>query len=789
MSNAALERKLLRDAWLARSQIAAIALVIAAGIASFLMLRGACSSLTRARDVYYASQRFAHVFATLERAPESLARHIERTPGVAVVQTRITKDVSLPLEGLWPPANGRILSLPAHGESATNAIVLVAGRLPARGRTDEVVVLESFAEAHGLSPGHHLPAVINGRLERLRVVGIAHSPETVFAIRPGALADNPRGFGVLWMERSALAAAFDLEGAFNEISLRLSPGASEAAVLAAVDRRLEPYGGHGAIARRDQLSDKILSGELGTLTTLSAMVPLVFLAVTVFLIRLVLGRLITLQRPEIATLKAIGYSDREVGQHYAGLCVLVLVPGAALGLLAGYGLGHVILGMYARSFRLPQLELQLSASLVGTALGMSLLGAASGALLAVRAAVRLPPAEAMRPASPARYRRGLLERAGLSWWLGPSAMMVAREVLRRPLKTSMSALGIAGATSLLVLGRFGWDSMQSYFAGTFQSEHRQDLTVTFERPVEPRVVTELSRRPGVLRAEGVRSVPARIERGHRSRESMLLGLPADGTLRQVADQTGRAVPLPASGAVASRKLCEVLGIAVGDRVRVTLREGERKTITPLVVGVVDDSAGLPLYLRADELAALVGDSGAVSSALLSVEPWAVRELERFLSRSPLVLDVSELETDMQRVYDQNRRPFDVWTWVSTLLASSVIFGVVYNNARISLTARSRELASLRVLGLSRREIARILLGTLAAEVLLALPLGLLLGRGFTDLFAAAMDQETFRWIVVVSSRTYAFAAGVTLLAAALSASWVRRNLERLDLVAVLKTRE
>lgn len=785
----ALERKLLRELWRVKGQILTIAIVLASGVASFIMLRGTSDCLESSRLAYYDRYRFAHVFATLERAPETLARRIEELPGVASLETRIARDVMLPIEGMRQPASARLLSLPESRQPATNALHLTQGRFPERGTVDEVVLLSSFAEAHGLEPGHELPAVINGRLRQLRVVGTALSPEYVFAIRPGALARNPRRYGVLWMERSTLARAFELEGAFNEVSLRLQPGASEAEIRSRLDAILRPYGGNGAYGRAEQISNRILSGELGTLAGLAAMVPLVFLAVVAFLVRLVLGRLITLQRSEIAALKAIGYTNREVGWHYLGLVGIVLIPGSLLGLVLGQLLGERVLQIYARLFQFPDISFSMTGSLVAWGLLAGLAGAGGGALLAVRAAVRLPPAEAMRPPSPANYRRRAFERFGVARLFGPHGMMVLRESVRRPLRTLMSAVGIGGAISLLVLGRFGWDSMMRYFDGTFLREQRQDLAVAFSAPLAPRVVGEIGRIPGVLLAEGLRSVPVRVRNDQRTRDTVLIGIPPGATLRRLVEQGGTAVTVPENGVLVTRKLGDILRLKTGDRLTLEIREGERPMVRPVVAGFVDEANGLFLYAQSHRVAALETDLGAVSTVLLRVDPDASAAVQQRLQRSPRVIDVSELRVDLHRLLDQQAQAFDVWTFVSVLLASSVIFGVVYNNARISLTARSRDLATLRVLGFSRREISTVLIGSLAVEVALAIPIGLVLGYLWAQQFVQGFDQETFRLVAVVAPRTYLLAAVVTVLAAAASALWVRRDLDRLDLIGVLKTRE
>ena len=785
----ALDRKLLRELTRLKGQIATIALVLASGITSFISMRGTYASLESSRDSYYDRSRFAHVFAAAERVPESLARHIESLPGVENVQTRIAEDVTLPIEGMPRPAYGRILSLPMTGEPATNALHLRDGRLPRRGRSDEVVVLESFARAHGLRPGHSVPAVVNGKLRTLRVVGSALSPEFVYAIRPGAMVDDPKRYAVLWMERSTVASAFELDGAFNDVTLRLQPGASEVAVRTALDAMLAPYGGTGAVGRRDQISNKIVSQELAQLETLSSMVPLVFLAVAGFLVNLVLGRMIRLQRPEIATLKAVGYGNAEIGRHYLGLVAVVMLPGSLLGVIGGFALGKLVLGLYADAFKFPTLEFRLSAGLVASAVIVSALAAVTGALGAVRGAVRLPPAEAMQPPAPARYRRGILDRIGLGALAGPSGLMVLREIQRRPLRTLLSSAGIAGAIALMILGRFGWDSIVSYFETTFQREQRQDLTVLFARPMAPRVVGQLRRMPGVLAAEGVRAAPIRVRHGHRMRDSVAMGMPRNMMLRRLVARGGQEVRVPDDGILVTKTLGEVLGLRIGDRPELDVREGERRTVRPVVVGFIDESLGLQVYARAEFLAALEGDLGAVSTVLLKVDPRQLERIDASLRRSPHIIDVSDVTADMQRMLDMNLSVMNTWTAVSLTLAASVIFGVVYNNARIALAARSRDLASLRVLGFSRHEISWILLGGLAIEVALAIPIGLGLGHLWARQFMQSVDPEAFRWQVVIAPTTYLLAIGVVLVASAASALWVRRSLDSLDLVSVLKARE
>jgi len=786
----ALDRKLLRDMARLRGQIATISLVLASGIMCFISLQGTYQSLEDTRERYYDRYRFAHVFAHVESAPMTLLPRIETLSGVAAAQDRLVETITVPLPDLPRPAYGQIVSLPSHGEPSTNAVRVTDGAVPTYGNDTEVLVLTSFARAHDLHVGSELPVVINGALRRLRISGTAESPEFVYAIRPGALVDDPKRYAVLWMEKSVIAAAFHLEGSFNDVAVRLQPGVAPEPVLAALDRLLEPYGTHGAIPRKQQLSNHVLNGELSQLAALSNMVPLVFLGVAAFLINMVLGRLVALQRPEIAALKALGYTEREITRHYLGLVAVVIVPGMAAGVLGGWWLGRLVLSLYQNIFRFPDLRFDLSAKLVAQGLLVSSIAGVLGALFAVRSAVRLPPAEAMRPPSPGPYRRGLSERLHLGPLLGPSLTMVVRELERRPARTALSVLGIAGAVALVIFGHFGTDSLDNYLESLFRREQRQDLVVSFSRPVDPRAAEQLAEIPGVRTAEGLRAVPVRVRFDHRVRESVLMGVPAGSTLRKVLARSGKVVEVPEEGVLMTAALGEILHLRRGERVNVELLEGDHRVVRPMVTDFIDDTVGLQLYASVGTVSALSGDLGAISQAMLQIDPVSRASVEAQLRRSPRVIDVSDIRADVQRLRDMNGAAMDVWTAVSIVMGACVIFGVVYNNARISLAVRSRELGSLRVLGLTRAEVSTILIAGLTIEVVLALPIGLLFGRLWAELFfTRAVDQETFRFQVYVEPRTYLMAALVALFSAAASSVWVRRNVDRLDLIGVLKTNE
>ena len=786
----ALDRKLFRDLWALRGQSLAICLVIACGVATFVMSLNTLGSLQRAQHNYYEQYRFAEVFAHLKRAPGSLAGRIGDLPGVATVETRVVEQVTLSVPGFGEPAQGRLISIPERRRPALNRLHLRSGRWVEPGRAGEVLIGEAFAQAHALQPGDSLQAVINGRLMRLRIVGVALSPEYIYQIRPGDVLPDDRRFGVFWMGETELAAAFDMEGAFNDVSLTLMPGASEADVLLRLDRLLESFGGLGAYGRDDQASHKFVTNELRELRGMALVVPTIFLAVAAFLLNVVVSRLIGTQREQIAALKAFGYSRLEVGWHYLKYVLLISSIGVTLGTVVGAQLGRSVTKLYAQFFRFPVFEFYLDPGVVVLALGISGGAAIVGTLAAVLRAVRLPPAEAMRPEPPASYRPTFFERIGLRRFLTEPVRMMLRHLERQPVRTSMSVLGIGMAVAVLILGNFTLDAVNYVMESQFEIAQRQEVTVGFVEASSPTVLSDLGHLPGVRAVEPFRSLPVRIRSEHRSRRLGIMGLQPAGRLYRLMDIDRREVPLPPGGLVLSEKLAEVLGVEIQDEVTIEVLEGRRPVAQVPVVGLISDFSGISAYMDITAANRLMREGAVVSGAHLAVDAEKLDALFAELKLTPRVASVTIKSTALESFRKTVAENLLRMRLFNVGFATIIAFGVVYNSARITLEERSRELATLRVIGFRRSEISFILLGELAIVTLAAVPVGMLIGYAFAAfVIEIGFDTELFRIPLVINRSTFGFAATVTVLAAVASGLVVRRHLDRLDLVSVLKSRE
>ncbi len=781
--------KLGRDLWRIKGQAAAIAVVIAIGVMMQVMMAGLVASLSETRDAYYQRYRLAQVFAPVARAPEALRSELARIEGVAQAETRVIGAGRVELAGQPLPIAARLISLPDLGAPRLNAIYPIAGRALDPNAADEVLLLDSFAAAHGLQVGHALSVTLNGHRRDLRIAGLVKSPEFLYISAPGELIPDDARFAVLWMSRSALAANFDLKGAFNEALLSLTREAKLPAVIAAADRLLEPYGAQGSYGLEDQFSNRFVSEEIKGLEVSALVVPPIFLIIAAFLLYIVISRMVQAERQEIGLMKAFGYSNLEVGWHYVQLVLLIALAGALLGCGLGVWAGQSLIGLYTQYYKFPFLVFQLQPSAFVVGIAAALGSAAAGSLFVLRRLVRLVPAEAMRPPAPADFSGTGRWTKGLVQAMDQLSRMVLRRVLRQPWRMAGAVLGIAAGMGLTL-------AMLTIYAGferaldlSFSVLDRSDASVAFLGPQSPASLTALARLPGVWQVEPQRHVPVVLRKGRRSHKSSLTGLVPQARLLRVVDDKGRQQALPGAGLVIAKPLAKILDVAPGDSLRVEVREGARPVLTIPVVGLAESLLGAPVYINLEALGRLMGQPGQINAAALEIAPGQESQVYQSLKDMPRVAGVS-LQSDTRKAFETlMNQGAGAMRFVMGFMAFIITFGIVYNAARVAQAERARDLASLQILGYTHGEVAYVLLGELAVITLLAIPLGSLIGHLLSFAIAEGFSTELYQVPARFIPETHGTAALTVLAASAVSGWLVQRGLAKRDLTAALKSRE
>lgn len=785
-----LDRKLMRDLALWRGQIVAIAAVAACGIMSFVTMQSNYDAMYAAQNAYYHDYAFADLFANVTRAPRPVDVQLAAIPNVTAVDTRVVTDVLADLPGRSDAATLRLIGIPDGTQPKLNRIYLRSGRLPSGDARDEAVISAAFSDANHVKPGSSLAVIINGRKQRLRIVGVGLSPEYVYEMRGGGdVFPDSRHFGIAWMNDKPLAAAFDMTDAFNDVSFALSPGANEAAAIERVDRVLAQYGSLGAYGRADQFSARFVTNELGQLRAQAIAIPLIFLGIASFLINAALARLVATQREQIAVLKAFGYGNIAIGVHYIKAALVAVALGSLLGVLGGWWMGFQLAVIYTKFFRFPATSFALETWVVALAVAISVAAATLGAMWSVRAAATLPPAVAMRPPVPLSYRRTLLERLGLTRFFPGASRMMLRTIERRPVSSAFTLVAVAFSVAILVVGRSTYDSVESMMTVQFEQVSREDATIVFVRALTPRAAQEVRGLPGVLSSEPFRNVFARVSNAHRSRRLLISGVVDHPSLHRIVGGNADIVDPSSHGIVMTAALARILGVSPGATVGVEILEGRRQRFRLPVTALVDELIGLNVYMRASELNRLLGEDAVISGAYMRLDPRRAAAFDAAIKQTPNVSGVSYRKAAL----DEFQRSFAESIGISAAFilgfAAVIASGVVYNSGRVALSERARELSTLRILGYEFRDTAVMLVGEQALLTVAAIPLGFFFGamlnRGLQPLY----EMEYYRVPLVTSNVSYVIAALFTLAAAGASGLILTAQLRRMSLVVALKSGE
>jgi putative ABC transport system permease protein len=786
----ALDKKLLRDFRRLWGQSLAIALVLACGVMILLTAFGMYRALDDTLEAFYERNEFADVWASTEKAPRPLLSEIAAIEGVQTAEARVQEYLMLDIPGRVKSATGLALSLPENGEMPMlNVPILRSGRLPDPQATDEVLVTEPFAEANGFALGDTFDALMSGQKRTLTITGTALSPEFVYAIGPGTLMPDDASFGVMWMPEHMLAAAFDMSGAFNTVTLSLSRDANEDRVIDALDDLLAPYGGTGAYGRADQASNAFVATEIKQLKNMATILPPVFFGISAFLVNMVIGRIIALERAEIGLLKALGYTDLHIAAHYVLMAGLTAVLGIVIGWITGGMSARWMAAEYAQYFKFPYLIFNVSYDAYAISGFLALLTAALGALRSAMGAARLPPAVAMSPPAPPRYKRSLFDRMLAAARLSQPSMMIWRSIFRWPLRAAMSALGLSLAVAIMIAVGFFSYSMNEISDVAFNQSNREDTVLLFSKDRPLSALEDVRKLPGVMEAEGELYTAVKLRHGPLEKQLSIVTRGSGATLARSIDATGHVVEAEGNGLLITTRVAEVLDLTPGDLVEVEFMTGRRETYRLRVAGVTEQFFGLGAYMTRAEMARLTRSIPQISVANVTLDPTQDEAFNAAIKDTPMIsgaVRVTDMKASFAATVDEN---ISIMNGLFIIVAVLITVGLTYNSARIQLSERARELASLRILGFSNWEVSYVLVGEIMLIAALAQPLGWLIGYGLGHLMAASFTSDLYNIPMVLPPAAYATASLVVLATALTSVMVVRQRVDRLDLVSVMKTRE
>ncbi len=789
-----LDRKLRRELRGHAGMLLAVTSIIAVGVACMVTLGSSYRNLSEAKQLYYAQCQMADFSIELKKAPLSALDEIAAWPEVASIRPRIRQYAAVDLEGVAEPLNGLVLSLPDRKQPVLDDIVLRQGGYFTDRRDNEVIVNEAFARYHRLRPGQWIKLLLNNQQQELFIVGTSISSEFVYLLGSGSITPDPKRFGVFYLKRSFAEEVFDFKGSANQVLGRLSAtaGGNPNEVLRRAEERLADYGVFTTTALEDQMSNKFLSQEIKGLKSFAVVTPTMFLAVAALVLNVLLMRLAQQQRMIIGTLKALGYSDRQVFWHYLKLGLAVGMAGGFIGCAWGWWMADGMTNMYHSFFQFPDLKNRFHWDVHLTGIAVSVGCAVLGCIRGSRAVLKLQPAAAMRPNPPRSGKAIILERAGWLWKsLSTGWRMVFRNLFRSRLRTLAGIFGAAMGGSVLVNGFMMEKSIRYFLDFQFQNVLRSDYDLTFKDERERDAVAEVAKLPGVDRAEPLLNVACTFGNGPHRKKGAITGLNSDARLTVPRDRDGNPVRIPAHGLAMTRIMAEQLHSKVGDWVTVEPVKGEKAVRRAPVVEISDSYLGTAVYADIRYLSRLIGEEFAVSGVqvLGDNNPANRKAFFRALKQIPALQSIAG-RRDMVRTLDEtlvnNQR---VIIDVILLFSGIVFFGSILNSSLISLAERQREIATLRVLGYGPWEIGSLLFRESMIATLIGTLVGMPLGYLLTVVTAATYASDMFRLPIITTPEIWLQTLAFAIVFALLSHFAVQYAVHKMDWLDALKAQE
>lgn len=798
-----LNLKLLRDIRTSPFMFGGIVLLLLVGIALFGSSYALYLNLERSYTLSYRGLRLADFTVPVQSAPDDAVATLRRIPGVRAVEGRTVREVEIRQPSRENrKVTGRIISLPDSGEPAVNRLKLIAGASPGPGLQRELLLEAGFAGYHDYRPGDTLTIVIQDDEVRFRIAGIVQSSEYIFVVR-GREAPYPSEstFAVLWMRRSVVDQLFGTAGSVNDIGVTMAPGGNRRTAIRLAERLLSPYGAETAIPQEEQPSVELLRLDLIGLQNLAIFFPLLFLTIASLSVYNMLGRMVHAQQGQIGFLRAVGFSRRVVGVHFLLYAAVMGVLGGGLGAALGHYLGVLLTRFYTSQIQLPFYDVSLRWGVLATGFSIAVLVTVASSLLPALAAARMTPAAAITSQVPTGGRAPVLERY-LPFLRRFSLLgrLPLRNFLRNPRRTFSTVAGVASAAMLLLVATGLLDSTVAAIDFYFKYSIRYDIMATYLQPQNSFVAERIRRWPGVRRVEPMLAMPAKLAKGEVEQTILIYGIEPDSRLFTLSRPDGSPIPLASHGVMVAQATARKLGLwnggivhlslpqqtlpAVADMpligaatpiaaltgrsIQPTYREGVLSPSRALletdfdrqvrVSGITYQPVGITAYASVQQVREWYGvplelPPTAINAVAITAEPAYVSAIaDRLYDLDGIasVQVIRDIRREIDTALEQSRVFFNIMLAFSMALAGVIIF----NATLMNVIERTREIATLRTVGVSVGAAARMIWVENLLAYVVGILLGVPLGYWLAHLFVQAYESESFNMRTVIFTRTY-----------------------------------
>ena len=763
-----------------------MAAIVVVSIAIMLFVGASISlnTLIDSKDVAYELNNFPDVYARLISISDKKISSLQNIDKIKSFEPRLVEELKI--------ANTnktiRMMSITKN----IGKYVLVEGSAP-RENAFEILIDEKFAEANNYKIGQDITVISNGVKKNMKICGTMFTAEGIYSIR-----DNSTimpNYSIFSLGFTDIASLQRLTGKnyYNEILFDLKDNVEFEDVKNDIKREIENYGLINLYPQDDQISDTMIDGEIDEQKSLMIVMPIIFLSVAILVMGIMVKRIIEQQRMQIGILKSFGYSDFQVGFHYASYCLIIGLIGGIIGCICGVGFGHIMLSMYKAFFNMEFINNHSQTQLFIMGIALSSTFSVAAGINAATKAVNIMPSEAMRQEAPKSGKKMFIEALPVfNMVFNSRGKMSVRNISRNKKRSFFIILGIALAFAISVLPWSLLELMDKMIFDRYRYTEKYDIKI-FLNGFTSKSGGEnaLNLMSKIQYKQGVLEVPVTLEYQGVKEDTVAIELQQDSRLYTVVDDDKNKVDIPSGMIVLSEKLAEKLKADVGDYISLKSPYSKYKEDKHYIkVGkIVKQSIGMNGYLNITYLSNILGYEDMCNSILLKVEDenyiYDLREkfqdLEKIVSIQSKLENMNQIRQRMETMYSM--------IYFMAIIAAAMTFAIVYNTFVVVLLERQREISTLMVLGMKEKDV----LSIISLEQNITSIIGIILGLPIAKLFIIIMSKtiitDTFTMPTDMSLNSVLIALILLVISAVSAQLLASRKLNKIEIVDVLKSGE
>jgi putative ABC transport system permease protein len=791
-------KKSLRSLRSALGQYLALAAVVAGGVAVYYGTNTTLAGLIASRDTVYRESRFADHYFEVVTAPLSLASLVRGVSGVLDVTPRISLNVKIVRNGNARDV-GRLISCEDHSDTGINRVRVLEGRrFVGRSSVElEAMIDRQYASAHGMHPGDRIEVFAKGRQYRFKIVGVFTSPEFLHKKKSTLEFPGWGSVGIILTDLSTAQIIFGSPGEVNQFLVNMVPGGKTPETIDRIINVLSPYGIKGDYSRENLPSHRYIRSQIQTLGLAVKLLPPWLFVAALLMQALLLRRMIRGERRQIGILKALGYNSSSIILVYTIPPLIIGFLGSGSGLICGFGLTAFLSALLSRAIDIPVEGWGINLSIMFQTFLISMATPLSAGLLSLREIAKIDPAAAFRVELPPVQKKTAIEKIFPFWKsLAGGWKMSLRSISRNPGRFVSMSLGMMICLGMLLVTLRFADSRTTMLERHFQQENRYDYYIKLASFVPNKSVFDWARWPEVRGIEYALEVPVKLFRSDategsaNSRNEILMGLDPSGSFQKIYDSKRRILEIPQDGIVLNSIAADELKLSIGDKVIVEIKEGSGFTrrSTLLIRAISEMNIGGHSVVSIAQVSKILGGRNLINTVMFRGEQWNFPALEERLVQIPKISAI----LSQREQYQNAAKLTEAITWFSaamTLFALVIGGSIVYKNSLMAYIERKREIATLRVLGWTNREIASMLLNDVilafAAGLMVGLPVAIRIGSNYLH----AISTDTFLWPIVLFPGTCLISIAATGLFALIGHLLAVQRVRNLDLLAAIKSQE